>query len=131
MAGTYSQIYLQVVFAVKGRVNLISPNLRDELYKYVAGIIKNKEQKPIIVNGMRDHIHLFIIIYLIRKSITEKRHSMRNTWISWRDLGLNTTKNIYLIGLIKTISPLRGWYSFGVIFLKSLHPFRIILVGII
>lgn len=60
MAGTYSQIYLQVVFAVKGRENLISPKWRDELYKYIAGIIKNKEQKPIIVNGMRDHIHLFI-----------------------------------------------------------------------
>ena len=60
MAGTYSQIYLQVVFAVKGRENLISPKWRDELHKYIAGIIKNKEQKPIIVNGMRDHIHLFI-----------------------------------------------------------------------
>jgi len=60
MAGTYSQIYLQVVFAVKGRENLISQKWRDELYKYIAGIIKNKEQKSIIVNGMRDHIHLFI-----------------------------------------------------------------------
>ena len=60
MAGTYSQIYLQVVFAVKGRENLISQKWRDELFKYIAGIIKNKEQKPIIVNGMRDHIHLFI-----------------------------------------------------------------------
>ena len=60
MAGTYSQIYLQVVFAVKGRENLIFPKWRDELYKYIAGIIKTKEQKPIIVNGMRDHIHLFI-----------------------------------------------------------------------
>ena len=78
MAGTYSQIYLQVVFAVKGRENLISPKWRDELYKYIAGIIKNKEQKPVIVNGMRDHIHLFIIISLIRKSIIEKRHSGRN-----------------------------------------------------
>ena len=60
MAGTYSQIYLQVVFAVKGRENLISQSWKDELHKYIAGIIKEKEQKPIIVNGMPDHIHAFI-----------------------------------------------------------------------
>lgn len=60
MAGTYSQIYLQVVFAVKGRENLIAQSWKDELHKYMAGIIKEKEQKPIIVNGMPDHIHAFI-----------------------------------------------------------------------
>jgi putative transposase len=60
MAGTYSQIYLQVVFAVKGRENLIAQSWKDELHKYIAGIIREKEQKPIIVNGMSDHIHAFV-----------------------------------------------------------------------
>jgi putative transposase len=60
MPGTYSQIYIHVVFAVKGRENIISSKWKDELHKYIAGIIKNKEQKPIIVNGMSDHVHLFI-----------------------------------------------------------------------
>jgi REP element-mobilizing transposase RayT len=60
MAGTYSQIYLQIVFAVKGRENLIAQSWKDELHKYISGIIKEKEQKPIIVNGMPDHIHAFI-----------------------------------------------------------------------
>jgi REP element-mobilizing transposase RayT len=60
MAGTFSQIYIQVVFAVKGRENLIAKLWKDELNKYIAGIIKGKEQKPIIVNGMPDHIHAFI-----------------------------------------------------------------------
>ncbi len=60
MSGTYSQIYLQVIFAVKGRENLISKHWKDEVYKYIAGIIKEKNQKPIIVNGMSDHIHAFI-----------------------------------------------------------------------
>ncbi|MEI7582244.1 IS200/IS605 family transposase [Runella sp.] len=60
MAGTFSQIYIQVVFAVKGRENLISSSWKDELHKYMSGIIKGKEQKPIIVNGMPDHIHAFI-----------------------------------------------------------------------
>ncbi len=60
MAGTYSQIYIQVVFAVQGRNNLISKEWKDDLHKYIAGIIKGKDQKPIIVNGMPDHIHAFI-----------------------------------------------------------------------
>ncbi|MEK6783702.1 MAG: IS200/IS605 family transposase [Bacteroidota bacterium] len=60
MAGTFSQIYIQVVFAVKGRENLLQKSWRDEAYKYMAGIIKEKGQKPIIVNGVADHVHLFI-----------------------------------------------------------------------
>jgi putative transposase len=60
MAGTYSQIYLQIVFAVKGRVNLIKDEWKDELHKYIAGIIKGKDQKPIIVNGVHNHIHVFV-----------------------------------------------------------------------
>jgi putative transposase len=60
MAGTFSQIYIQVVFAVKGRKNLLQKPWRDEVFKYMAGIIKGKKQKPIIVNGVSDHVHLFI-----------------------------------------------------------------------
>jgi putative transposase len=60
MPGTFSQIYIQVVFAVKGRENMISLTWKNELNKYIAGIIKGKEQKSIIVNGMPDHIHAFI-----------------------------------------------------------------------
>jgi putative transposase len=60
MAGTFSQIYIQVVFAVKGRENLINNKWNKELNKYIAGIIKGKDQKSIIVNGMPDHMHVFI-----------------------------------------------------------------------
>ena len=59
MAGTFTQIYLQAVFAVKGRSNLLQKPWRDDVFRYMAGIIKNKGQKPIIVNGVVDHAHLF------------------------------------------------------------------------
>ena len=59
MAGTYSQIYIQAVFAVKKRENLLHKPWREEVFKYMAGIIKEKKQKPIIVNGVSDHVHLF------------------------------------------------------------------------
>ncbi len=58
MAGTYSQIYIQIVFAVKGRANLIQPGFEQEVYQYISGIINRKEQKSLAVNGMPDHIHI-------------------------------------------------------------------------
>lgn len=60
MSGTFHQIYIQTVFAVKGRENLITNKWNKELHKYISGIITGKDQKSIIVNGMPDHIHAFI-----------------------------------------------------------------------
>ena len=60
MPGTFSQIYVQIVFAVKGRESLISVHWEEELYKYITGIITNKEQKLLAINGMPDHIHILI-----------------------------------------------------------------------
>ena len=60
MANTYSQIYIQVVFAVKGRKNLISKNNREELHKYIMGIISNRNQKLMAVFAMPDHVHILV-----------------------------------------------------------------------
>lgn len=60
MAGTFSQIYIQLVFAVKGRESLIHKEWEERLYQYITGIIRAKEQKLIAINGMPDHIHIFI-----------------------------------------------------------------------
>ncbi|HYV95150.1 MAG TPA: IS200/IS605 family transposase [Chitinophagales bacterium] len=60
MPGTFSQIYIQVVFAVKGRQSLISKSWEERLYKYITGIVHGKGQKMLAINGMPDHIHFFI-----------------------------------------------------------------------
>ncbi len=60
MANTYTQIYIQIVFAVQGRQNLIHKEYKEELHKYITGIIRNKRQKLIAINSMPDHIHIFI-----------------------------------------------------------------------
>lgn len=60
MADSYSKIYIQVIFAVEGRQNLLKEQWRTEVFKYIAGIIKGKGHKPIIVNGVEDHVHCFI-----------------------------------------------------------------------
>ena len=60
MANTYTQIYLQFVFAVQNRVSLIQPEWKDELYKYIAGIAQAHKHKLIAINGTANHIHVFI-----------------------------------------------------------------------
>ena len=57
---TYSQIYIQVVFAVQNRNALISQEWEERLYKYITGIVQRKDQKMLAINGMPDHIHFFI-----------------------------------------------------------------------
>lgn len=60
MPNTYSQIYVQIVFAVKGRQNLILKQHREELQKYITGIVQNREQKMLSVFCMPDHSHLLV-----------------------------------------------------------------------
>lgn len=60
MANTFSQIYIHVIFSVKRWEYLISNQWKEELYKYITGIIRNKNQKLLIINGMPDHLHLLI-----------------------------------------------------------------------
>ncbi|MBF0225340.1 MAG: IS200/IS605 family transposase [Desulfobacterales bacterium] len=60
MANTYSQIYIQIVFGVSGRQNLILKQNREELHKYITGIIQNRGQKMLSTFYMPDHTHLFV-----------------------------------------------------------------------
>lgn len=60
MANTYTQLYIQFVFAVKSRESQIQPSWKNELYKYITGIVQNNKSKMLAVNGMSDHIHIFI-----------------------------------------------------------------------
>jgi len=58
MANTYTQIHIQAVFAVRNRESLIQKNWKNELYKYITGIIQNHDHKMLQINGMPDHIHM-------------------------------------------------------------------------
>lgn len=60
MANTYTQIHIQFVFAVKFRNAVIKPSWKDELYKYITGIVQNNKHKLLAINGMPDHIHILI-----------------------------------------------------------------------
>lgn len=59
MANTYTQIHIQAIFAVKRRTGLIGNEWKDELYKYITGIIQGHGHKLLAINGMPDHLHIF------------------------------------------------------------------------
>ena len=60
MANTYTQIHIQIVFAVEGRQNLLLAEHNDELQKYITGIVSGQNQKLLAINNMPDHVHLLI-----------------------------------------------------------------------
>jgi REP-associated tyrosine transposase len=60
MPNTYTQLYIQFVFAVKHRESLIKKEWKDDLYKYVTGIVQNSKSKMLAIGGTSDHIHIFI-----------------------------------------------------------------------
>ena len=59
MANTYTQIHIQAVFAVKYRIGIIQKNWKDELFKYITGIIRENDHRLLAINGMPDHVHVF------------------------------------------------------------------------
>ena len=60
MANTFSQIYLQFVFSVKQRENLIAKEHKEELHKYITGLVQNRKAKMLAIHCMPDHTHLFV-----------------------------------------------------------------------
>jgi putative transposase len=59
MSNTYSQINIHCVFAVKGRENILTKDFRDDLHKYMSGILRNDNVFPLAVGGWKDHVHVF------------------------------------------------------------------------
>ena len=60
MADTYTQIHIQLVFSVQDRLCLISDKWKDELFRYITGIVSKNNHKLLAINGMPDHVHIMI-----------------------------------------------------------------------
>ena len=60
MADTYTQLYVHIVFAVKGRQSLIPKQHKEALHQYITRIITNKKQTVIRINSMPDHVHILV-----------------------------------------------------------------------
>ena len=83
MANTYTQCYFHLVFAVKNREALIMKQWKDELGKYITGVVQNNKHKLLSIGSNPDHIHIFIgynVNQLIPDLIEEIKTSS-NAWI--------------------------------------------------
>jgi REP element-mobilizing transposase RayT len=84
MANRYSQIYIHLVFVVKYRKSLINQTWDQELYQYISGIVNNKGHKSLAINGMPDHVHIFVGLnptYAISNLVREIKKASTN-WIN-------------------------------------------------
>lgn len=102
MANTYSQLYVQIVFAVKGRQSFIRESFRVELQKYISGIIAEKKQKLYAIYCMPDHTHILVSI-------------KPDTAISdlVRDIKANSSSFIKEKGFVKDFSWQTGFGAFS------------------
>ena len=84
MANTYTQLYIQFVFTVKGRANLIDERFRDELEKVMCGIISNQKCKPLAIYCNPDHTHIFVGMHptLSPSKLMEQVKSGSSNWLN-------------------------------------------------
>ena len=82
MANTYTQIHIQAVFSVQNRNCIIMSSWKDELYKYITGIITNNHHKLLSINGMPDHVH---ILFGLRpsQSVSDLMQDIKGSSSKW------------------------------------------------
>lgn len=102
MPNTYSQLYVQIVFAVKGRQKFISEDIREEVQKYMSGIVSEKKQKLYTIYCMPDHTHILVSI---------KPDIAISDLV--RDIKANSSSFIREKGFIKDFSWQRGFGAFS------------------
>jgi len=88
MANTYSQAYFHLVFSPKNREALISKSWKNELEKYITGIVQNNKHKLLAINAMPDHIHIFIGYNMnqLIPDLVENIKTSSNAWIKHNKL---------------------------------------------
>lgn len=92
MANTFSQIYLQFVFAVQHRQYLIPKEHKEELHKYITGLVQKRKAKMLAINCMPDHVHLFVgfkptilISDFVKEIKVESNEFINNKkWMNWK-----------------------------------------------
>ena len=87
MANTYTQLHIQFVFAVKFRAALIAPEWKQDLHKYITGIIQANDHKMLQINSMPDHIHIFIGMRPVQSisSLVQNVKAESSKWIKEKE----------------------------------------------
>src|SRR5690606_4069716 len=116
MANTYTQLYIQFVFSVKGKSNLIKEGFRDELEKVMCGIVTNQKCKTYAIYCNPDHTHIFVGMHptVSPSQLMEQVKSGSSKWLndkkyilgkfSWQDgYGAFTYSKSHIDNVVKYI----------------------------
>ncbi|MBP7730055.1 MAG: IS200/IS605 family transposase [Bacteroidales bacterium] len=116
MANTYTQLYIHYIFAVHDRQCLIKDDWKADLYKYTAGIIEQQGHKLYRINGMPDHVHIFVsmspnqspsdLMYHVKRSSSlwiNKNHLVTGRFTWQEGFGAFTYGKSQISNLIKYI----------------------------
>ena len=76
--GTFTQLYVQLVFAVKSREAPLHDKIRNRVFEYMSGIISEMKHKSIIVNGVSNHVHILIGLNP-SKSVSDTVHDIKRS----------------------------------------------------
>ena len=84
MADTYTQLYIQLVFAVKHCCSFIQPQWKERLYQYITATVQNDKHKLLTINGIPDHIHIFIGLHPANaiSDVVKDIKRASNNWIN-------------------------------------------------
>ncbi len=84
MANTYTQLYIQFVFSIQGRQNLIKESFRDELEKVMCGIVTNHKCKTYAIYCNPDHTHIFVGMHptISPSKLMEQVKSGSSKWLN-------------------------------------------------
>ncbi len=93
MANTYTQIHLQIVFAVKYRQAMIHPSWKARLHMYITGIVRNHDHKMLAINSMPDHLHM-LIGYRPHQSLSDLMSKVKGDSSEWINLE-HLTKGLF------------------------------------
>ena len=88
MANTYTQCYFHMVFAVKNRNALIKKEWKNDLEKYIIGIVQNHKHKLLAIGSMPDHIHIYLgyDVNQLIPDLVEEIKTSSNAWIKDKNL---------------------------------------------
>jgi len=82
MGNTYTQIHIQIIFIVKYRSAMIDENWKNELFMYITGIVQKQKHKLLIINGVKDHIHI-LIGYRPLQALSELVQDIKGSSSKW------------------------------------------------
>ena len=94
---SYTQILYQLIFSTKHRDRILTKDNREELFKYIWGVLKNKKCHLYRINGVEDHVHIVTHLHpsvslsslvkdiKVSSSLYIKEHNLFPGFTSWQE----------------------------------------------